>query len=41
MVNCPRCGKELAKPNKKLENFVFFIAVFTYDECETQLKVVH
>jgi ribosomal protein S27E len=37
-VNCPKCGKELTKPNKKLENAVFCIALFTCDICGTSIK---
>jgi ribosomal protein S27E len=37
-VNCPKCGKELAKPDKKLENTAFFVAHFTCDCCGTTVK---
>ncbi len=41
MVNFPKCDKKLMKTDKKLENSVFFVAVFTCDECEKQLAVTH
>jgi transposase-like protein len=37
-VNCPNCGKELAKPDKKLENAVFCVARYTCDACGTTFK---
>jgi predicted RNA-binding Zn-ribbon protein involved in translation (DUF1610 family) len=39
MVNCPNCGKELTKPDKKLENAFFRIAIYTCDKCGTTFKV--
>ena len=35
---CPKCGKELAKPDRKLENSVFYVALFTCDTCGTKVK---
>jgi ribosomal protein S27E len=37
-VNCPNCGKELAKPDKKLQNAVFYVALYTCDACGTTFK---
>jgi endogenous inhibitor of DNA gyrase (YacG/DUF329 family) len=37
-VSCPKCGKELAKPDRKLENSVFYVALFTCDTCGTKVK---
>jgi len=37
-INCPKCGKELTEPDKKLENTVFFVARFTCDCCGTTIK---
>jgi len=38
IVNCPKCGKELAKPDKKLENSVFYVALYTCDMCGAKFK---
>jgi len=40
MVDCPKCGKEVAKPDKKLENSFFQIAIYTCEGCGTTFKVV-
>ena len=37
-VNCPKCGKELAKPDRKLENAVFYAAIYTCDICGATFK---
>jgi ribosomal protein S27E len=37
-ISCPKCGKELDKPDKKLENAVFYVAIYTCDKCGTTLK---
>jgi ssDNA-binding Zn-finger/Zn-ribbon topoisomerase 1 len=41
VVKCPKCGKGLVKPTKKLENSVFFIAIFTCENCETKIKIAY
>jgi hypothetical protein len=37
-ANCPKCGKELVKPDKTIENSVFCVARFTCDSCGTIFK---
>jgi len=38
MANCPNCGKELAKPERRIANSVFCIEVYTCDKCELSFK---
>jgi len=37
-ANCPKCGKQLIKPDRKLENAVFCVASFTCDRCGTNFN---
>jgi predicted RNA-binding Zn-ribbon protein involved in translation (DUF1610 family) len=39
MADCPNCGKEVAKPDKKIENAFFHIVIYTCDRCGTSFKV--
>lgn len=41
MVNCLNCGKELAKPEKKIENSFFCLAVYKCDVCGISFKVAY
>jgi ssDNA-binding Zn-finger/Zn-ribbon topoisomerase 1 len=40
MVKCPNCEKELTKPDRKIENSMFTIAVYTCNKCGTCFKHV-
>jgi transposase-like protein len=38
MVNCPKCGKTLTKPERKIENSAFIIELYRCDQCGTTFK---
>jgi predicted RNA-binding Zn-ribbon protein involved in translation (DUF1610 family) len=38
MVNCPNCGKELGKPEKKIENSYFCLALYLCPKCGHHFK---
>ena len=40
MVNCPKCGKEISKPDKELKkNSVFYLANYTCENCKNGFEV--
>jgi len=41
MVQCPKCGQELATPQKEIDNCVFHVAVFACEHCGNNFKVCH
>jgi predicted RNA-binding Zn-ribbon protein involved in translation (DUF1610 family) len=38
MAKCPKCGKENIHPEKKIENQIFKIALYTCPNCGIQFK---
>jgi uncharacterized Zn finger protein len=40
MAKCPNCGKEVAKPSRKIENSCFCIAAYTCNNCGTCFKEI-
>jgi transposase-like protein len=38
-VKCPKCGKKLETPDRKIENSHFCLAAYTCTECGTNFKV--
>jgi DNA-directed RNA polymerase subunit M/transcription elongation factor TFIIS len=41
MVSCQNCGKNLTKPDRKIENDFFCIAVYTCDKCGANFKIAY
>ncbi|MGA2385120.1 MAG: hypothetical protein ABSG33_01145 [Candidatus Bathyarchaeia archaeon] len=41
MVSCQKCGKNLTKPERKIENSSFRIALYACDNCGFKFKVVY
>lgn len=41
MVSCQNCGKKLAKPERKIENKAFGIALYCCDRCGLKFKVTY
>ena len=39
MTKCPKCGKDVAEPDKSFVNKVFSVEAYTCKECETSFKV--
>ena len=39
MAKCPNCGKEVAKPDKSLENHWFHIEAYKCKSCDCCFKV--
>jgi predicted RNA-binding Zn-ribbon protein involved in translation (DUF1610 family) len=38
MVNCPKCGKKIDKPTRKIENSYFYLAMYVCDNCGYDFK---
>ncbi|MGA3058929.1 MAG: hypothetical protein ABSD92_01020 [Candidatus Bathyarchaeia archaeon] len=38
MISGPNCGRKLDKPDKKIENYFFCLAVYTCNNCGNQFK---
>ncbi len=41
MVQCHNCGKNLTKPDKKIENAFFCIEVYTCHRCGAHFKLTY
>ena len=41
MVACPKCGNVVAKPEKELENSLFYLACYICDKCGKHFIVDH
>lgn len=41
LANCPKCGKNLTKPDKKIEIWLFCIEAYTCDSCGIKFKITH
>jgi len=38
MVKCPKCGKDIVKPEKSFINMAFSVEAYVCDECKTKFK---
>gem|GEM_PF-2223762 len=41
MFSCSKCGRNIVKPIKKLENAFFIIEVYKCKKCRTTYKEAH
>jgi hydrogenase maturation factor HypF (carbamoyltransferase family) len=41
LAKCPKCGKEVVKPERALANKFFHIEAYVCDECGTRFKVTN
>jgi hypothetical protein len=41
MVACPKCGNVVTKPEKELENSLFYLAAYICDKCGKHFLVDH
>jgi uncharacterized C2H2 Zn-finger protein len=41
LAKCPKCGKEVPKPEKSFINMVFSAEAYTCEECKTKFRKIH